>query len=139
MVILKTKSKHNVPFERGIVNTEVYLKISDFNIDENGVVPHGFYYIKLEGQESEHVLDHIVPSVLFWSEIEVAETQLSQFQSNSLRDAIHQRVTEFAFAKLYIEGTENYGIDPTDWEVYQETFVDSEDVDNEDEEGTIIT
>ncbi|MFJ1492144.1 hypothetical protein [Capnocytophaga canis] len=116
MITLKTKSTHHVPFGRGVIQTEVYLKISDFNIDENGVMPHGYYYIIQDGYP--HELDKIVPSILPWEQIAQAETQLSAFTSNSLKDAIYQRATEFAYAKLQQEGTMNYGIDPSEWEIF---------------------
>ncbi|WP_172916606.1 hypothetical protein [Capnocytophaga canis] len=116
MITFKTKSTHNVPFGRGVIQTEVYLKISDFRIDENGVVPHGYYYIIQN--EQPHQLDKIVPSILLWERVEQAETQLSAFTSNSLKNAIYQRATEFAIAKLQQEGTQNYGIDPSDWEIF---------------------
>ncbi|MFJ1431356.1 hypothetical protein ACILE2_11240 [Capnocytophaga canimorsus] len=116
MITLKTKQKHNVPFGRGIISTEVYLKVSEFKIDENGVQPQGYYYIVQDDQP--HELDKIVPSVLFWEQIEQAETQLSAFTSNSLKNAIYQRAKEFALAKLQQEGTENYGIAPEQWEIF---------------------
>ncbi|MFJ1491539.1 hypothetical protein [Capnocytophaga canis] len=116
MITLKTKQKHQVPFNRGTIETEVYLKISDLRVDENGVVPHGYYYIIQN--EQPHQLDKIVPSILLWERVEQAETQLSAFTSNSLKNAIYQRATEFAIAKLQQEGTQNYGIDSSDWEIY---------------------
>lgn len=116
MITLKTNNSHHVPFGRGVVLTEVYLKISDFQIDENGVIPHGYYYIIQ--QEQPHKLDDIVPSILSWEQIELAEQNLSDFGNKSLKEAIYKRATEFAFAKLQSEGMKNYNIAPTDWAIY---------------------
>lgn len=114
MKIFKTKNKHNVALARQIINTTVFLKISKLEIDENGVIPHGYYFIY--HNEKPEKLDDIVPSILFWQQIKAIELKLSDFQTNSLQNAIYQRAEEFALLKLQQEGTANYGIEPSEWE-----------------------
>lgn len=128
MKIFKTKNQHYVPFGRKVILTEVFLKISHIELDENGVIPHGYYFIEVE--DVPHKLDDIVPSLLSWEQVEQAEKVLSKFTNKSLKKAIHQRVEEFTRMKLQMEGTSNYEIPPTDWEIYVKPIIEKSDEEN---------
>lgn len=117
MKTFKTKNQHLIAFGRTIQNKEVFLKISKVEMDENGVIPHGFYFIEVEG--TPHKLDDIVPSLLSWEQIHELEKYLPTIGGNtSLKEVIYQRAEEFAMLKLQMEGHSNYNIDPNDWEEF---------------------
>lgn len=126
MKIFRTKNQHSVPLGRTIIKTEVFLKISKVEIDENGVIPHGYYFIEIE--ETPHKLDDIVPSLLSWEQIHELEKYLPTIGGNtSLKEVIYQRAEEFALMKLQMEGHSNYNIDPNDWEEYVKPIIEKQD------------
>lgn len=136
MKTFKTKNQHLIAFGRTIQNKEVFLKISKVEMDENGVIPHGFYFIEVEG--TPHKLDDIVPSLLSWEQIHELEKYLPTIGGNtSLKEVIYQRAEEFAMLKLQMEGHSNYNIDPNDWQEFIPKKEEIEDKQTRGEESLI--
>lgn len=116
---LKTKNKHQIQRGREFLNKHIYLKIIDIEVSDKGMIAKGYYYYFHNG--NEYILDSIVPALLTWQQISQVESQLPVFKvSNSLKEAIYQRITEFTMLKLQQEGTSNFGIPPSNWEDYVE-------------------
>lgn len=136
MKTFKTKNQHLIAFGRTIQNKEVFLKISKVEMDENGVIPHGFYFIEVEG--TPHKLDDIVPSLLSWEQIHELEKYLPTIGGNtSLKEVIYQRAEEFAMLKLQMEGHSNYNIDPNDWQEFTPKKEEIQDKQTRGEESLI--
>lgn len=120
MITLVTKSDHLVQYKRRFLNTKVYLRIVDMNLNSVGIVVTGHYFIKTE-EDPHYILDEIFPSILYWGQLSEVEFRLDKIRDNTyFKNVVMQRLTELTFLKLKLEGKSNYGIPPNDWIEYVE-------------------
>ena len=119
--MVKFKTKTDFPLwdkrNKSLGSHLIRLIVNEINANASGVRASGFYYYEFEGNEI--VLDAFKTDIL-WQSVELAETQLADFNANSLRSAFIQRIIEFSFLQQQIESGENYGTVYEDWELDQE-------------------
>ena len=119
MVKLKTKTEKEL-FDKRLKSLGfhiVRLIVNEISANGSGAVANGFYYY--EDENGQQVLDAFRTNFA-WETVAMAETELPEFNSNSLKDAFIQRIIEFSFMQQQIESGENYGTIYTDWELDNE-------------------
>ena len=110
-----TKGEHLVQYKRKFINTKVYLKITEMNMNSVGIVVTGHYYISTE-EDPYYILDEIFPSILYWNQLSEVESRLDPIRDNKFfYNVVKQRLTELTFLKLKVEGKSNYNIPASDW------------------------
>lgn len=120
MVKFKTKTAFPIINDRNkqIGEAIIRLIVNDIAANGNGVTANGFYYYINE--ESEEIVLSAFKTDIPWQQVELAETQLSAFNPNSLRSAFIQRIIEFSFIQQQIESGDNYRTIYSDWELDSE-------------------
>lgn len=110
-----TKSNHTVLYKRRFLDTKVYLKITEMNMNSIGIVVTGHYYISTD-EDPYYILDEIFPSILYWNQLTEVENRLDPIRDNKFfKNVVLQRLTELTFLKLKVEGKSNYNIPASDW------------------------
>ena len=110
-----TKGEHLVQYKRKFINTKVYLKITEMNMNSAGIVVGGHYYISTE-DDPYYIMDEIFPSILYWNQLAEVENRLDPIRDNKFfHNVVLQRLTELTFLKLKVEGRSNYNIPSSEW------------------------
>lgn len=116
MIRLKTTSKHDVPFNRMYINTEVYIRVTSLALDGAGVGIEGYYYVFSENRE--YVLNYIDMTPISWKNVAFIENTLPNFNNSYFEQAVKERLAQFALFVLQQEGdVKNYGIPSEAWSV----------------------
>lgn len=118
MITLKTKIQFSIPFNRMFRDEYIYLTIERLLIDNNNVIPFGYYYF-IDSEGGVNKLDDIVSKPMLWEHIEPAEYSILDGLESSihLKDNLNQRLIDFTLIQLEIEGDTNYKIPHSSWEV----------------------
>ena len=116
MKTFRTKGEHQVPYQRKIISSHVYLRITEMTINSSGILIRGHYYIKTE-KDPYYILDEIYPAVISWDVLASMEKRLPEIQHKQyFLNVMMQRISELTQLKLKVEGLSNYNIPPQEWE-----------------------
>jgi len=115
MLKLKTKTEFEFPTGRGTKTGIIHMIVDSLFMDNNNVVPNGYYYYFDENETPIKIDD--IKHMELWENIALAESQLPPLSENSLKANTLQRLSEFTFLQLQAEAGKNFGTVASDWEV----------------------
>lgn len=115
MLKLKTKTEFEFPTKRGTKSGIIHMTVESLSIDNNNVIPNGYYYY-IDEDGNPVKLDSISHLEL-WDNISLAEAEINPMPSTtSLKENLLFRLEQFTFLQLKTEAGQNYGTVYTDWE-----------------------
>jgi len=119
MLKLRTKTEFQIPAPRAVKTAIVRLIIDGIFLDKNNITPKGYYYYIDENGQIIKLDDLGSNAQKQWVIVEQVENNNLPALNNTqnLYANISQRLEEFVMLQLQQESGDNYGTNPSDWEI----------------------